>query len=134
LSLGGQLTVAPRATNGLIADATVELSSPAPIYLEYGNERAGWLRTPTSAPATLHQQPLLRLRPETEYRVFAYAVQDEGRAVQIARASFTSSRLPEQLPKLTATATGRSNFPLMLMDVRLASARTFEDDRRWFVA
>src|SRR5919197_280636 len=59
-----RVSVERRANNALIADATVELANPAPIYLEYGSPELGWLRTPTTPPNTVHRLPLVHMRGE----------------------------------------------------------------------
>src|SRR6478672_414256 len=64
-----RLTVSNRPDHALIADASVELAAPAPLYLEYGNDQVGWLRTPTATAAETQQLPIVRLRPETSYVV-----------------------------------------------------------------
>src|SRR5438093_13371395 len=78
ISDGIRLTVEARANNALIADASVELSNAAPVYLEYGNTDLGWLRTPTTAAGTVYHLPIVRSRPQTAYQVRAYALERSG--------------------------------------------------------
>src|SRR5262245_50957738 len=100
VSDGVRLTVEPRSSNALIADASVELSSAAPIYLEYGNNALGWLRTPTTASGTVHHLPIVRLRAQTLYQVRAFALDRNGCAVAGAAAELTTDRSPPQFQKL----------------------------------
>ncbi|MBA2449752.1 MAG: hypothetical protein H0V51_17150, partial [Chloroflexi bacterium] len=69
-----RVAVEPRSDNVLVADVTVVLDAAAPIYLEYGNAEAGWLRTPRTGPALVHQLPILRLRPQASYQVRAFTL------------------------------------------------------------
>ena len=112
-----RLAVEPRSDNALIADATVELSSPAAVYLEYGNPQLGWLRTPASAVSLVHRLPIVRLRPQTAYQVRALALDRSGCAATAAVAELMTDRLPAQFQKLVVESSGRPTFPLTLMDL-----------------
>src|SRR5688572_31921312 len=69
-----RLTIEPRADYALIVDAIVDLTRDSSAYVEYGNDRVGWLRTPTGRPAAAHRLPLVRLQAETAYRTRAFAL------------------------------------------------------------
>ncbi len=73
-----RLTLQPRADNVLIADATVELDRPGSVFIEYGAPNVGWLRTTTTAPATTHQVPIVRMRAQTSYQVRALVAAEDG--------------------------------------------------------
>ena len=115
------LTVEPRADNSLIADATVQLESAAPLFLEFGNAQLGWLRTPTSAASTTHRLGLVRMRPQTSYQVRAFALREDGCAAHGAQAEFTTDELPDVLKSLNLTTSGRPTSPLTLMDLHFIS-------------
>jgi hypothetical protein len=114
-----RLAVGRREDNALIGDATIQLAEPAPIYIEYGNDKVDWLRTQTTEPGQVHQLPILRLRPATTYQVHAFAVSSSGCPYAGARAEFTSGDLPPQFRKLSVETSGRPSFPLTITDVRL---------------
>jgi hypothetical protein len=114
-----QLRVELRPGNALIADASVELFPAAPVYLEYGNAPAGWLRTPTSQAATTHRLPIVRLRARSVYQVRAFALDAIGCPTAVAEAEFSSGELPEWLKATVVKSNGRPSYPLTLMDLDL---------------
>ena len=124
LSDAVRLSISPRAENSLIADATLELDSPAPVYLEYGSPALGWLRTPTTAAASSHHLPLVRLRNERQYEVRAFALDARGCPTAATSAAFTSGRLPPELDPLSISSRGQPSFPLAIMDLRLPPRAT----------
>jgi hypothetical protein len=124
-----RLAVEPRVNQPLVADATVELNQAAPVYLEYGNDQVGWLRTPATETAQFHQLSLVRLRPETTYQVRAFAEATNGCPAAVAAASLISGPLPSELRGLEITSTGEPSFPLTLMDYH--PPRTYS---RWLLA
>jgi hypothetical protein len=135
VSNGVRLAVDRRKDNPLIADARVDLDVPAPVYLEYGNEQVGWLRTPTTAVGATHQVPILRLRKNANYRVHAFAVDASGCPEATSRAEFTTGELPAQFGKLSVEVSGGSSYPLTVTDVRLSdNDRRDRSELRAFVA
>lgn len=113
-----QLTVEPRKDHALLADATVRLAEEAPIYLEYGQAGASWLRSPTTPARIAHREPVLRLRPQTTYEIRAFMLGPTGCPVAFAAADLTAGALPRELRSLAAQTSGAPSFPLTLMDIR----------------
>jgi hypothetical protein len=112
-----QATVERRVTNALIADLDVQLARPAPIYVEYGSDQAGWLRTPTLPAATSHQLPLLRLIADTAYEVRVFSLREDGSCPSgVAVANFVSGPLPPSLRHSVNLSSGQAGFDLMLME------------------
>ena len=118
-SNGIRLTVEPRANHALIADATVNLSVAAPVYVEYGSDQLGWLRTRTTDTGTSHRLPIVRLRAETTYQARAFALYGADCPMAVAQAQFTTGQLPELLQRYAVEASGRPSFPLAIMDWRV---------------
>lgn len=123
-----RLTVTPRADNALVAEAAIELSAAAPLYLEYGNDEAGWLRTPTAQAKVSHDLLLLRLRAESRYGVRAFALSEAGCAAMVGQGQFRSGKLPADFGKLVAAANGQPTLPLTMMDIRVDQI-----DIRWLI-
>jgi hypothetical protein len=126
---GLQVAVEPRSNHPLIADATVEVAEAAPVYLEYGNDQVGWLRTPATSAGTSLQQPLVRLQADTVYQVRAFTGGQDGCPTAFAAAAFTTGRLPSELSGLEISSSGEPSFPLTLMDYH--PPRTYA---RWLLA
>ncbi|MBA2446546.1 MAG: aryl-sulfate sulfotransferase [Chloroflexi bacterium] len=124
-----RLVTERRADHALIADATVELDAPAPVYLEYGNAEVGWLRTPRTEAAMTHRLPILRLRASTAYQVRAFAVDAAGCPDGVAAAELQTGELPGPLQRLEIQATGRPSSPLTLMDFAVGGSA-----ERFFIA
>lgn len=110
------VAVSPRTEQALVVDARVELASAAPIYIEYGSDQIGWLRTPTTDASTTHHVPIVRLRSETDYQVRAFALERSGCPTAVAVGQVTTGALPPQLRTATAESSGQSSFPLLMMD------------------
>ena len=113
---GLRLAVERRSSNALIADATVDLADAAPVYLEYGSDDIGWLRTPTTMDGTSHQVPIVRLRAETVYQVRAFVLDGIGCPASVSTAEHTTGPLPDQLRNYVADQRGQASFPLVMMD------------------
>lgn len=118
VSLSDQLsiTVDHRPDHALIVNATVRLARTGSVYLEYGNEEIGWLRTPTSRLNKLHRIPLVRLRAETTYQARAFALDRAGCPAQAAATEFITGPLPAQLQHFVLESVGRPSFPLVVMN------------------
>jgi hypothetical protein len=111
-----RLDVSSRADQALVLDARVELASAAPIYVEYGNDQLGWLRTPTTEAGSIHHVPIIRLRAETEYQLRAFSLGAAGCPTAVAVGGVTTGGLPQQLRTATAESSGQPTFPLVMMD------------------
>jgi hypothetical protein len=119
VSDGLGLAVDRRPDHPLIADATVQLAQAAPVYIEYGNDQARWLRTPTTATDTSHRLPILRLRPNTTYQVRAFAMDAAGCMHRAAQAEFATGELPRLFRKMSVTMAGSPSSPLTITDLKL---------------
>jgi hypothetical protein len=118
----------PRSNNALIADVSVRLAAPAPIYLEYGSKADDWLRTPVAAEATEYMLPLMRMRPNRIYEIRAVTLNSEGCPQAVGRTSATTGGLPDLLRDLQVTTSGDPTLPLVLFEYRP------ENGNRWLVA
>ena len=108
-----------REDNPLIVDIHVTLDQGARVYIEYGNNAAGWFRTPaTQNQESHHVVPVLRLRPETAYSFKVLAVNDEGREFEGTAGTFSTGALPEALATLEFSAQGKPSSDLVLLDHR----------------
>jgi hypothetical protein len=108
-----------KSDNSLVALVDVELDRPANVYIEYGNEDAGWFRTAiTDAPLDSHTVPVLRLRAESRYDFTIFAVDENGAAAEGPSGQFTTGSLPEALSTLRVTTEGRPTPDLLLADLR----------------
>jgi hypothetical protein len=114
-SEGVRLTVKQRPDNRLIMDASIQLAVAAPVYLEYGNGQAGWLRTPTTPAAASHELPIVRLRPTTSYQARAFALDEAGCPTQVISANFITPSFPD-FGTYTIESFGAFSFPLTFMD------------------
>jgi hypothetical protein len=123
------LQLATREAQPLVVDVDVRLRQPAGLYVEYGTEQLGWLRTPLRPPAPQHQLALTRLRPATGYTVRAVAVDDAGRGEVVSTGEVMTGPLPVQLQRLQVDATGEPSLSLTLMDLRPPG-----EPGRWLVA
>jgi hypothetical protein len=130
-----ELALERRADNALIADASIRLPEAGSVYLEYGNDRLGWLRTPATASASSHRLPIVRLRPATTYEVRAFAMGSSGCPSAASRAEFTTGELPSHFSKLWLEAADRPSWPLTVTDVRLTEGQSrARSEVRAFVA
>lgn len=127
------VAVVPRASNALILDATIEVPDPAPVFVEYGSDTLGWLRTPISSAALRHEVPLLRLQPQSAYEVRAFALGEDGCAEQLATARAETGSLPSRLRPRVNEVIGSASSPLILMDHR-QSGSSPEARVSWLVA
>jgi hypothetical protein len=125
----GRLRVVRRADNALVGEASLDLSAPAPAYLEYGNDAQGWLRTPTATAKDSHDFLLVRLRAESLFEVRAFALNEAACPLMVGQGAFSSGSLPADLGKLVVAANGRPTLPLTLMDLKVG-----EYDLRWLIA
>lgn len=96
----------------------VDLAEPAAVYVVYGSDELGWLRTTTSAPQVAHKLLLVRLRPDMDYQARAFVLDAAGCTTTVATAQFTTGSLPEQLRNFTVWTSGQPSFPLSMMDWR----------------
>jgi hypothetical protein len=92
---------------GMTQAVRVELAEPAAISLDYGVSPNGPKLRIESPRAKTHDVVLTRLRPSTDY-----VLQVTGTA---ATKTFRSPALPEDLARVTLTASGNATVPLVLL-------------------
>src|SRR5438105_1081301 len=111
-----QINVERPPDNALLGAAEVRLGEPAPVFVEYGNDQLGWLRSPTSPAASTHRVSLLRLRADSTYQVRAFALDQKSCPSRVASAELKTGPLPDQLRSFEVAWQGRPSFELTAMD------------------
>jgi hypothetical protein len=92
---------------GLTQTVRIELAEPAPISLDYRAQTGGPKLRIESPRAKTHDVVLTRLRPDTDYEFEVAGTSAQGR--------FRSPALPEDLARVTLTASGTATVPLVLL-------------------
>ena len=103
--------------NSLIVDIDVTLRTPAKVFVEYENRRAGRFRSRTAESADMsHHFSVARLRPLTTYSYEVFIVNEEGQSISAWQGNFKTGSLPAGLRHFETIAQGQATYPLTLKE------------------
>ena len=114
--LGSSSAISP--DNPLIAEIKVRLDKEAAVHVIYEADGVGPVRSATTAEATEHVVPVLRLLPATTYSYRVVAMDSAGRQSEGGEGTFTTGDLPEALASIDFKAEGAPTAELIMMDYR----------------
>ena len=100
----------PDLTLGALA--TVRLTEPGTVHVEFWNDEVGRLRTLETDSGTVLDLDVVGLRAETTYSMVAVATREDGSRLDSETRTFTSGSIPGEIP-LMAAITGRDETEAM---------------------
>lgn len=120
-----EVTASTNPNNALVEDLVVSLEGkcalPATVYVQYGNEDAGFFQSQTSYFALACQKvQLARLRQCSEYEYKVFAVDANGKKLHSKKQTFKTGAVPAGMTYFNITKVGNPTPDLMITAVNAA--------------